>query len=525
MSYIKSPAAAITFIPYGEKAKLQPILFTNRHGNWLIESLAVSHSHEWPGSSQRAEIVLIPKGKEPVLPDVSEYRGGNCPHLDCDDSIQIFMGSTEPNTPIDANLLDTQLLPVFHGIITSMNLHMKRNGYQLVIEAKDYLHLLANNHCFSYSSLSGNRSDILLDLVQQAINGHTYSHNEEPKTWRAILGEGHSVQHIHFNSTTPHADLSFLRISYYQPQDIKGRVRFNRYTRRPPIRKSSGNSYSAWNRPYLDLINFLLLEEEKPSALFTSPINGDLILAPITTDTSGFEDPNRFYRSYYLRQKCHPQQIIHSFRDMSSTTATFNHFSVLNSSTNSPTESTIKDFQFKLAAIPKRYSGRTSLPCRNQIIFDDNLFDYESPAGAAAIIAMRAAESWNKDSQMIEFSILADPSLALFEGIRINNNKEYRIKEITHKLNKSGFLTTIKAAQIYDYNPPILPNGSYIQHPDDSDILVFVPLEEPTQEQEKVLKEMDEKLQERGLRTLKELRNTDLLTKDEYRKEKEKEAD
>ena len=389
-----TPAAAITLAT--SNSNTQPILFTNHFGDkgtyensegktkdvelkWVIKDITVTLTRDWDIS--QAQIVLtceLPDKsmREPPLPDVSIYRGGDNPYLGKEDEIRIYAGYVESSTtPITADLLDeipfdftdikTQvkqshnknkpLCPIFWGFIDTMKYSGTPTGSTLTIQCRDRVRVFADTRIVSLVAfqgkqnsegsnktsvgdqvvdptateqgiVSGDRTEILMQLANAAA-GNPYGQNPrdlEKKgvtCWKLVkpgeIVKGFTVDQdknitVQFPSEDP---AQWVQTTTCRIMADKATPRFNIWNERPPIVKGESQAtLQVLNKVPLEIIDFIAKTEERPMDFFASHINGDFILGPRVKDESGFKDEHRSYRTYFHRTA--PDGMIPTYNQM-----------------------------------------------------------------------------------------------------------------------------------------------------------------------------------------------------------------
>ena len=389
-----TPAAAITLAT--GNSNTQPILFTNHFGDkgtyensegktkdvelkWVIKDITVTLTRDWP--INQAQIVLtceLPDKsmREPPLPDVSIYRGGDNPYLGKEDEIRIYAGYVESSTtPITADLLDeipfdftdikTQvkqshnknkpLCPIFWGFIDTMKYSGTPTGSTLTIQCRDRVRVFADTRIVSLVAfqgkqnsegntktsvgdqvvdptateqgiVSGDRTEILMQLANAAA-GNPYGQNPrdlEKKgvtCWKLVkpgeIVKGFTVDQdknitVQFPSEDP---AQWVQTTTCRIMADKATPRFNIWNERPPIVKGESQAtLQVLNKVPLEIIDFIAKTEERPMDFFASHINGDFILGPRVKDESGFADEHRSYRTYFHRTA--PDGMIPTYNQM-----------------------------------------------------------------------------------------------------------------------------------------------------------------------------------------------------------------
>lgn len=377
-----TPAAAITLAT--GNSNTQPILFTNHFGDkgtyensegqtkdvelkWVIKDITVTLTRDWDIS--QAQIVLtceLPDKsmREPPLPDVSIYRGGDNPYLGKEDEIRIYAGYVESSTtPITADLLDeipfdftdikTQvkqshnknkpLCPIFWGFIDTMKYSDTPTGSTLTIQCRDRVRVFADTRIVSLVAfqgkqnsegsnktsvgdqvvdptateqgiVSGDRTEILIQLANAAA-GNPYGENQKdleqagtPKCWKFVkpgeIVKGFTVdKEKNVKRKFPSEDpAQWVQTTTCRIMADKATPRFNIWSERQPIVKGESQAtLQVLNKVPLEIIDFIAKTEERPMDFFASHINGDFILGPRVKDESGFADEHRSFRTYFHR--------------------------------------------------------------------------------------------------------------------------------------------------------------------------------------------------------------------------------
>jgi hypothetical protein len=506
-----TPAAAITLAT--GNSNTQPILFTNHFGDkgtyensegktkdvelkWVIKDITVTLTRDW--NISQAQIVLtceLPDKsmREPPLPDVSIYRGGDNPYLGKEDEIRIYAGYVESSTtPITADLLDEipfdftdqshnknkPLCPIFWGFIDTMKYSGTPTGYTLTIQCRDRARVFADTRIVSLVAfqgkqnseaktvtvgsdnvsqdattegvVSGDRTKILMQLANAAA-GNPYG--EDPielekkgaKCWKLVkegeIVKGFTVdQNKNVKRKFPSEDpANWVQTTTCRIMADKATPRFNIWSERPPIVKGESQAIlQVLNKVPLEIIDFIAKTEERPMDFFASHINGDFILGPRVKDESGFKDEHRSFRTYFHRTA--PDGMIPTYNQMiqkieatDTTLFSFNNFIIIDSSKTKGGGTSL------IGAIRKGYSAlSTSLtkrnpspPCKTQIIYDGGLASYDNPELGATYLAMAHAKIWSRDITGIEMEVVGDPTFYPSEAIRIYNTYLHDYKTYT----------------------------------------------------------------------------------------------
>ncbi len=451
---------------------------------WVISAIDVLQTRDWSTSEARISVTTNqpdPLGKLPKLPDLSPFRKGNRKSLGTEDEIRIYLGYIPIGTPVGADLLDEYpfsftnlegvthsptkpLKPVFWGFIDKVD-HVASagGGSRIIFSCRDRSRIFADTRIISIPSLQGSlgpttssgfargeRGQILMDIansVSNTLGEDIKEGGESEDSWKPIL-EGLCYSGVSsidvegekkITRTPPPADpQAWLKTASLSIMEEQARPRFHRWVERPPLTKGSESAIlQVEDKTPLEIFDYLAKHEESPMDFYCSHVNGDFVFAPRIVDFSGFDDPERNYRTYFYRGTpdlgpdqipSNPQRIM-EMRVVSSTLATFNKFIVLDDTINGSSTSFLQNIRTGVYVLPwglkerKDPSGRNlAPPPRAQIIHDGALDNYENPQFGALMVGLSASRIMARDLDGIQITILGDPSLYPGEAIRVYNS-------------------------------------------------------------------------------------------------------
>lgn len=222
--------------------------------------------------------------------------------------------------------------------------------------------------------------------------------------------------------------------------------RFHIWSERAPLVAQAGdNVYQVTNQSPAGMIVELSGIETLPTDVYASHVNGDFIYGPRIIDMSGFNDPNRNFRTYFAMTwdpkiftvcPLEAQRII-EMDVVSTTLGVFNSLYVLDGQSGG----VYHDFIDKLVLFIKSTSpefepvedvdsfygaGRiVNPPCKNTVLVDGNLTSFSTDnavkAAAALGVAMNYARIWSRQINTIQFEIPGDPTFYPNEAVQVYN--------------------------------------------------------------------------------------------------------
>ena len=376
----------------------------------------------------------------------------------------------DPNKP---------LCPIFWGFIDAIHcVGTAEGGVQLIIQCRDRMRVLADTKILSIPSLigskkddrvkggaTGRRDEIIYDIFR-ATTSQLYvtggdDKGGEQSCWKKVYGaykEGRKAYDVEPDggllytayvgagditkreptwkntnadnspNTSPEEDPAlWLRKCTHSIMRPDASPRLNVWVQRPPLQKSHmAATFQVYKRSPLEVLMYLASQEERVTDCYASHINGDYIFGPRVLDTSGFDDPDRMYRTYFFRtvpdciEKPLPNQMILSMRSSSTSVATYNRLVVINPEANGGNRSFLDSVQLTMEYETFGAEGRAiKPPCRTQIIEDAALSTYGNPVGGAIVTALSAARLWGRDIEGVEITLLGDPTLYPSEAIKV----------------------------------------------------------------------------------------------------------
>jgi hypothetical protein len=371
-----------------------------------------------------------------------------------------------------------KLVPIFWGFIDKIELTLDKNGYSVILSCRDRMELLTDTRVMSNPDflfdnsvveegvVKGDRANAIREILNFA-TGYTPIPVESGVTtdscWKQfkvgmtvrgyeIDAEGKVVARFkNFRSPTTEAVVEkleelnkldvgdeildpskWVRAALFSPMDKQSNPRTHIWSEGPPLMQGHGAAaYSFINQTPFDVINSAFItKESRPLDVFFSHVNGDFVIAPNATDTSGYNDASRYYRTYFAGgspEECvsRPQQI-QAMRVMSSNIATFNRYVVTDDAGNGGGQSWVEAIEVTLQATPLKYTQREpSIPCRVNVIEDKNLSAYQdvgiAKEAAAVLVASSAAKRYSRDINAIGITVLGDPTWYMNESFQVWN--------------------------------------------------------------------------------------------------------
>lgn len=371
------------------------------------------------------------------------------------------------------------LCPVFWGFIDTIHfVGTAEGGCQAILQCRDRMRVLADTKILSIPSLigskrdartkggaTGRRDEIIYDIYK-ATTSHLYvtggnDSGGAQSCWKKVYGaykEGRKpngkeedggllyTAYVGAGDITkrepawkntnaddvpdisPEEDPAlWLRKCTHSIMRPDASPRLNVWVQRPPLQKSHmAATFQVYKRSPLEVLMYLASQEERVTDFYASHINGDYVFGPRVLDTSGFDDPDRVYRTYFFRTvpdclgKPLANQMILSMRASSSSIASFNRLVVINPEANGGNRSFLDSVQLTMEYSTFGAEGRAiSPPCRTQIIEDAALSTYGNPVGGAIVTALSAARLWGRDVEGVEITVFGDPTLYPSEAIKV----------------------------------------------------------------------------------------------------------
>jgi hypothetical protein len=378
---------------------------------------------------------------------------------------------------------DKPLAPVFWGFIDRIDYMMDEKGIQCFIQGRDRVRALMDTKILNIDaftgtgdiaeaggSKTGRREQILLDVANAAVGSVLTGEitlndlKNTPSCWRYIV-RGYEFLGYPYDSSTDKAKNSnkyqktnindssdsaaqtsvsrnlipiegpalwSLTASMSQIPDTASvteasSIKFHRWVQRPPIQKGAGNVYEVFNKIPLEIIHYLSNTEDSVTDFYCSHVNGEFVFAPSFLDTSGLQDEERNYRTYYFLtsptgNSPSAAQMIKKLRASTTSLGMYNRFAVLASGNSQATGSTVNDLKAILDASPNLLKGRDlNPPCRTVVIPEDNLDQVQSVTANAMSMALSHAEVMARDASGVAFTIMGDPTFFPGEAVIIYN--------------------------------------------------------------------------------------------------------
>jgi hypothetical protein len=394
----------------------------------------------------------------------------------------------DPNKP---------LCPVFWGFIDNISVSADiKSGYRVLIQCRDRTRVFSDTKIISIPALSGRsrnltdkgvktgladgrREDILIQVARAAtgrlfdstgnvLYQSTSKDGKSDTCWKPVIGGSDLLEENKYQPGWGESgvqykpsELGVMRYTGFEGDVVSGLTRvsppedpalwireamfkimlpyseprFHMWVQRPPLVAVAGAAvFQIKEKTPIEVMTFLANSEERPTDFYASHVNGDFIFAPRMLDTSGFYDPNRFYRTYFYNSYPRtlssnppsPNQMIISMRSVTSSLAAFNRYVLIDATTEGASNAFLDKLVLSMETTPWSLDDRdVKPPCRVQIIYDGNLTAYGNEdyqqAGAAITVALSHARTWSKELQGIQITIMGDPTLYPNEAIRVYN--------------------------------------------------------------------------------------------------------
>lgn len=387
------------------------------------------------------------------------------------------------------DLINGKLIPVFWGFIDKIDYDAssRGTGHHVILSCRDRSRIFTDTTLINVPSLNGIFNQIgknpifptgapyqIVSDIARSVNGFQVNvqdeTNKDKLCWKRILTPDinfdspnlaeeekelkEASSYVELYSAYKIANKSnndrvveydkyiedpsiFCRISTLKIMDVKSRPRFHMWLTQPPLTKASGGAaqWQVIDKSPINLIKWISVKDARSLDFYCSPINGDFCLVPRVLDISGFKDPIRNFRTYFFRTypkqaatpPC-PGQLILQLRTFTSIVATYNRFTVVDSSSASNATLSILDHVYlTIDKLPFILQNRSvTPPCRLKLIYDGTLANYaddtnQNADGGAMIVAMAVSNQSARDVSGLEITILGDPTLYPSEAIRVYN--------------------------------------------------------------------------------------------------------
>ena len=203
---------------------------------------------------------------------------------------------------------------------------------------------------------------------------------------------------------------------------------FRIYTTRSAINLQQSTNFLINQQVPMEIIKFLAMQEIYPMEVFQDHRDGHLYYCPRANDSSGLEDPKRFYRTYFFRNypdsyklfddkpdACPPDvnQMLHSFREEQASLDLKTNFIVSKNSDTTQAGSG-DEWSIHLKVKPQALKGK-KYACKFYKIYDQTITSVEE----AAVVALNAARIRGKEVRAGTIVMHGDPSLVPGEVIQI----------------------------------------------------------------------------------------------------------
>lgn len=390
--------------------------------------------------------------------------------------------------------LGTRLLRVFIGSIdTVIDSTSTNDGFSYSIECRDRMKYLMDslssfNSAESESLVSDigkdgqiPRKDVIMAIAKRAVgdlrnttscnaaNCGFYIRKEENNTQDVSFSSGYDGFR-NYQVQDENSNITFLGGKTTDKlDDISFFPKFNIITGRMPFSNGSDlqMNYVVTERVAVEYIKYLSLQEPVMTEVFCDHRTGDYWYCPRGVDTSGLNDPKRFYRTYFNRiapegvselyserskvdrstvnnteegvdidvqaaedplpapEEVHACQKLILFREEQSTLSWRSNIIVTKSNAASGGEA----MSIHLRVVPPRFEGR-AFPCSYYTVVDPSINSSAELVG----VALAYAKSKGKEVRAATAHMIGDPSLTPGEAIQIlGAAPKNSIKVPTHK--------------------------------------------------------------------------------------------
>ena len=484
-----------------------------KHRGWAVRSTTVNLSRLWSASTATIYLTCTVPHLEQEPPRIPQ-------ELHPEQQIAIYLGYIEGPRPVTLKDIEAnRLIRVYIGVVdTATAACTGRVGYSVKIQCRDRVRwfmdssLLFNLTQDENALLGSGEGDASVDrpqgiwfILNSAIGrDSTKCDAGEPQgnQCEACPGCGVALEKgdLMFGAQGNGPDT-------YYGKEIRGRVKnekptsptqvkTNIYTSREKL-NIKGGSFMLIDNSALETIKRFTYQEMFQTEFFQDPHTGVLYYAPRGIDLTGLEDPNRFWRRYFIRnipkgmQVEDANQMILSYKEDVST---------LNMRTNIVVGAEEAE---QSGTILAHFKGAPeavrSIPhaCRYMLYQDQTL----ASVTEAAFVALALSREMGKLLRSADMTVIGDPSLSLGEVVQVVSTPLQFQKEVApydvktyeeerqalkawHQRAIQYFTGTAQAAQDAKDQPQpiqaeqiegkVLPDGSVVQKgnpPQQTDVL------------------------------------------------------
>lgn len=280
---------------------------------------------------------------------------------------------------------------------------------------------------------------------------------------------------LFYNCATEHSggEPPLRARAFTHPKELDLLIKFHIYTNRLGFKaEGAEREFTLQDQIPIELIKHLAMQEPFPTEVFCNHLDGDFYYAPRMNDFSGFSDPKRFYRTYYVK-RIPPEvgedgtndlasfevenlqteglfvedssgacsrpssvmgedtfsdvdlnQMVINFKEEFSSLALATNFFVSNSAPTGTKKS--KDIAMTLSLRPAWLRG-LNIAGRNKFIYDETITNL----GEAAAVAFQQARIFAKELKSASMTLLGDPTLCPGETIQVIGSALYRDSSIS----------------------------------------------------------------------------------------------
>lgn len=347
--------------------------YAKTSGEWLVSGARAMITRFWASST--ASIVIVPH-----MPSI--YN--TCPPLPEGIGIErefcLWLGYIETIRRVTVkDLQDGRLLKVFVGVVDNIkSTASAKGGYTIQIQARDRVKWLMDSDVYYsvheiskvYKSSMGTdqmgvpRSLLVHDICRRAVGGPPQDTTDiglDAETYvskRRIELDQEQSEDI---SLTDNAQVDPFK--FYKVKDAPLKSQLNTFTpvesnpklrvittriaiggeydkSYDPITQYAGLAFLLSGQVALDIVKSIAMQEVYPTEFFQDHRDGNLYYVPRTNDSSGLQDPERFYRTYFFKS---PYKNTSTFDEIVPQATSFVSFNSTENNTNTETNEKEED--------------------------------------------------------------------------------------------------------------------------------------------------------------------------------------
>jgi len=410
---------------------------------WAVRSATITLTRLW--SSSTATLYLTTQ-----VPDLSEEPPFVPFGLHPEQQIAVYLGYLEAPRPVlPEDIEQNRLLRVFIGVVDTISAACTgRVGYSLKVQCRDRVRWFMDSALVfnltqdedrlllraqeTNATSPVDRAEAIWFILNSAIGrdgsvcndageGSSNACNNACQGCGVTLIQGEIVR---IDPAQPSASVPTPSSVY--GKKLKGRVtnepatdpvqvRTNIYVTRPYLGSKFQSSFMLVDNSALETIKRLSYMETYPTEFFQDPHTGELYYAPRGIDISGLDDPQRFYRRYFVRYVPQGMEV----QDINQMALSYKQdVSTINLRTNIVVGSTKEDgsgdnvVHFK--GVPVQLID-IPFACKYAVYQDSSI----GSVTEGAYVALAWSREQGKLLRGVEMTVIGDPSLALGEAIQI----------------------------------------------------------------------------------------------------------